>query len=344
MRTVTAHLGPTDATVDTDHEAVLDYLRHFYPLTDGAASGDWTVEAVVGPVNRAMTLNRWGVGYAADPRSRRLRLRARSPHALAVTARTCVREVLVDYCERRRYVMLHASAVYDDRRVLVVVGDRGGGKTTLALTAVLRHGMRYLANDHLIVYLDPATGPTTAASPAHPAGPAREPALVLTPLPGPIAVKVGTYLDLADRLPPPFDTEGVDLDAYRAMPRAERHRSPERVIFTYRGLGQPHPAVVELGAAATGPTLLVALAGFAGADRPALEPAADPVTALLGHVRTDWMYDPRRNQRYLPRRERRPPAYDADARRLVRALAERATVVRYRHHGDPAPLLDHAGK
>lgn len=321
--TVTCQLGPTRATLVTNHRAVLDYLRHFYPLERGASDGTWRIEAMVGPADPGMITNQRGVSYAADPSARRLRLRAPEPQSLAVTARTCVREVMVDFCERRGYVMLHAAAVTDRDRVIVIAGDVGSGKTTLALKSVLCHGMRYLANDHLIIYPAPVGG------------------LCLTTLPGPIGLKVGTYLDLADRLPAPFDTEGLDPDAYRRMPREQRYRLPHRVIYTYRDLGQPHPATAELQDAATGPAVLVALAGYAGAGEPAgvPEPVPDPTAALLPQVRTDWMFNPRLNQRYLPRTERRRPEYHRDAGRLVRALAERATVVRWRHRGDPAPLL-----
>lgn len=337
LRTVSCDLGVTRATLVTNHDAVLRYLRNFYPLADGAAAGPWVIEATVGPVGDDMTINEWGVGYAADPPHRQLRLRGPRAEPLAVTARTSLREALVDFCERRRYAMLHASAVVDDARVVVIVGERGGGKTTLALKAVLDHGMRYLANENLIVLPDRTGGPAP-----HPAR------LRLTTLPGPIALKVGTYLDLADRLPPPFDTEGLDLDSYRAMPREQRYRSYHRVIYTFQGLGQPHPATVDLRDPATGPAVLVAIASYTGAGgaggaaEPSVTPVPDPVAALLPHLRMDWTFTPWLNQRYLPRAERRPPEYEADARHLLRALAERATVVRCQHRGDPAPLLAHA--
>jgi hypothetical protein len=153
--TVTCQLGPTRATLVTNSRAVVDYLRNFYPVTDGAAGGAWVVEATVGPTDHSMITNVWGVGYAADPSRRRLRLRAPDPEPLAITARTSVREVMVDFCEQRRYVMLHASAVVADRRVIIIAGDRGSGKTTLALKSVLLHGMRYLANDRLIAFGQP---------------------------------------------------------------------------------------------------------------------------------------------------------------------------------------------
>lgn len=328
LHTATCHLGPTRAGVVTNHPAVLDYLRQFYPLVSGGGTGTWSVEALVGPAGPGMVTNGWGVSYAADPSTRCLRLRAPEPQALALTARTCVREIMVDYCERRGYAILHAAAVSDSERVVITAGDAGGGKTTLALKSVLCHGMRYLANDHLIIY--PA-----------------ESGLEMTTLPGPIAVKVGTYLDLADRLPPPFDTEGLDLGAARQLPPEQRYRLGDRVIYTYRQLGQAHPATVALQDPDSGPAVLVALASYAGADEPVGDPGEDPVedpaAALLAHVRTDWVFNPRLNQRYLPRSERRPPEYRRDARRLVRALAARSTVVRWRHRGDPAPLLRRPG-
>lgn len=334
--TCTCHLGPTNATLVTNHSAVLDYLHHFYPLTAGATAGAWEIEAMVGPIGDDLVIDRWGVGHAADsPPARRLRLRAPDPRPLAIVARTCLREVLVDYCEQRRYTMLHASAVFDDQRVVIIVGDQGSGKTTLAIKAVLVHGMRYLANENLIVLPNPAGTGTGTADPG-PAG------LRLTTLPGPIALKVGTFLDLEDRLPPPFDTEGLDIDGYRTMPRDERYRIDDRVIYTFQGLGQPHPATVDLRDAATGPPVLVALAGYAGAAGPTESALPDPVAALLPHVRMDWTFTPWLNQRYLPRRERRQAEYHADARRLLGILAERATVIRWRHDGDPASLLDHS--
>lgn len=326
----TCQLGPTRATLVTNHPAVLDYLRNFYPLAAGAADGSWQIEALVGRIEDGMVIDGWGVGHAADPSARRLRLRAPHARPLAIVARTCVREVLVDYCEQRRYAMLHAAAVADDQRVVIVVGDHGSGKTTLALKAVLGHGMRYLSNENLIVL--PGAGATADRPPA---------GLCLTSLPGPIALKIGTFLDLEDRLPPPFDTEGLDIDRYRAMPRDQRYRLDHRVIYTFQGLGQPHPATIDLPDPATGPAVLVALASYAGPDDPVEAAVPDPVAALLAHVRTDWTYTPWLNQRFLPRRERRPREYLDDARRLVSSLAERATVIQWRHHGDPAQLLDH---
>jgi hypothetical protein len=59
--------------------------------------------------------------------------------------------------------------------------------------------MRYLSNDHLIVFGD---------ANAEQAAPLAS-RLTLTALPTPIPIKIGTYVDLEERLPPPWDTEGL---------------------------------------------------------------------------------------------------------------------------------------
>lgn len=334
-QTVQCRLGVTSVTLITNHQAVINYLHDFYRIIDDAGgTGDWTVEAIVGPADDTMTTNQWGVSHAANPASRRLALRANDPQSLAITARKCVREALVDHCEKRRYAMLHASAVVDDQKVIIVVGDKGSGKTTLAVKAALLHGMRYLSNDHLIVFGD------VTADQAVPLASR----LTLTALPTLIPLKIGTYLDLEDKLPPPWDTEGLDIDAHRAVPREQLYGLDRRVLYTFPSLGQDSPITVDLGATAQGPAVQIVLARYAGAEEPNDARVSDPVAALMPHVRTDWMFDPALNQRYLPRVERQPAEYDADARRLVTALAQRSRVIEWRHHGDPTPLLDRLSK
>jgi hypothetical protein len=325
---ITIRLGPTSAAVITNHEAVVDQLREFYEVDeDNTSDADWLVEAMVGDPDASMLPNPWGVGYLPGERS--VRLQGRDPQSLAITTRKCVREALIDYCEQRRYVMLHASAIATDDRVIVIVGDKGSGKTTLALKAVLRRGARYISNDHLIVYpLDQPNKPSGLTS-----------RLALTSLPTPIPLKIGTYLDLEDSLPIPWDTEGLDIDSYRNTRRERLYGLGDRVLYTFRQLGQPSPAVVPLADSAAGPPVLVVLASYGNATSD-VEPVADPVAALRPHVRTDWMFSRRLNQRYLPRDERQLVAYNGDARRITAALAERATVVSWQHQGDPIALLD----
>lgn len=83
------------------------------------------------------------------------------------------------------------------------------------------------------------------------------------------------------------------------------------------------------------------LPGYAEPGEEAGPPVAeaDPTAALGAHLRTDWPVDPRVNQRHLPHVQRSPAELAADGAALVAALAERATVVAWRHAGDPSPLL-----
>ncbi len=194
---------------------MLSYLIDFYTISDDAAAeAVWTVDARLGS-GAGMRRNPWGVafdrGRAGPGPVPPGRLGAGSgdddPQGLA--------EALVEYCERHRYVMLHASAFADEHRIVLVVGAKGSGKTTLALRAFLQHGCRYVSNDHLILYPEPGPGPESGR-------------LVITSLPTPIPLKVGTYLDLERRLPPPWDDEGLDLPRFRAMPAAERYRHDRR--------------------------------------------------------------------------------------------------------------------
>ncbi len=326
VRPVTLTLGPVDVELHTGEQGLLDYLAEFYPMHEGPAlSSAWVVDACVGE-DTGMAQNLWGVRYRVDAERRHLTLRADRLEDLAITARKCIREVMVEFCEQRRHVMLHASAIVGDCGVVIVAGDKGSGKTTLALGAALLHGYRYLSNDHLIVY------------PASPTGTG----LVLTSLPTLIPVKVGTYFDLEDLLPPPWDSEGLAIERFRALAPAERYRHDRRLLYTYRRLGQDNPILVSLGDRGVGPDVTVVLARYAkeGEAIDHLRPMTSPVEALMPQVRLDWMFDPDLNQRYLPGLHRDRGAYEEDAARLVEALTERAPVVEWVHRGDPEPLLE----
>ncbi|WP_043737184.1 MULTISPECIES: hypothetical protein [Nocardia] len=312
----------------TNDDVVLTYLANFYRIGHlGPAPRDWIVEAMVGAPSPCMAVNEWGVAHCSDANERRARLNCPDPVRLAVSARKAIREVLVDYCEQRRYTMLHASAVADDDTVIIIVGDKGSGKTTLAMKAVLSQGMRYLSNDHLIVY--PAED-----------GPAPVTQLRLTSLPSPIPVKIGTYLDLEPQLPAPWDSGDVRVDAYRSVAREQLYRLDHRIYYTFPRLGQQNPIVVDLHDRGCGPAVIVVLAGYrSGAAGPVA--VEEPIAALMPHVRRDWPFDPNLNQHYLPRRERGLFDYEHDARNLVTALADRATVIGWHHSGDPADLIQY---
>ncbi|MGH3067702.1 MAG: hypothetical protein ACRDOH_01520 [Streptosporangiaceae bacterium] len=316
-------LGPVRVLVDTGHDGVTGYLRDFYSVepADGPDGREgWVIEArVAAPEPGMAVLEPWQVGYRADAATRRARICAEDPRNLGITVRKAVREALLEYCEARGYVMLHASAVAREGRVVIVAGDKGSGKTTLALSAALTCGYQYLSNDHLILYQDGGH-------------------LMATSLPTPIPVKAGTYLDYEALLPQPWENEDTDIEALRALPRPQRYAAEGRLLYTYRSLGHPSPVHVPLD----GRRVTVVLAGYAPDGHPAsaLTPVAGPVAALSPHVRFDWAFDPALNTRYLPRAERDRDAYARDAADRLAELAARSAVVAWRHHGDIAPLLN----
>jgi hypothetical protein len=289
--------------------------REFYAPAPPDTRSDWLIDADVGD-GAGMDRNPWGVAYRTDAILRRAVIRGPEAMGVAMTTRKCVREALIDHCERQGYVMLHASALASADHVWIIVGNKGSGKTTLALRGALTHGLRMASNDHLIVY--PCGG-----------------SLVVTSLPTPIPVKIGTYLDLEQHLSQPWDDEGRDIEAFRQMPRRQLFQLDRRVLYTFSRLGQDNPIEVPLG------ETTVVLADYAAPDEPVgrARPVDDPLAALLPHVRSDWMFDPLSNTHHLPRHERGRTAYGKDARRLVARLAMRSRVVSWRHHGEIEPLL-----
>ena len=314
-------LGPVRVTVETDHVEVILYLREFYQVIDNNQrdpSAAWTVRALLARPDPDMALTPWHVGYRADPQHRVLTIHSENERNLSITTRKAIREVLLVYCETHRYTMLHASALADDQRMIIVVGDKGSGKTTLALNGALTMGYRYLSNDHLILYR-------------------RDRSLVVTSLPTPIPIKIGTYLDYEDQLGEPWENEGVDIEAFRRMPRRQRYGYDSRLLFTFARLGQRNPLHTLLEQR----EVTVVLAGYGPDDRPGRPtPVTNPQAALWPHVRFDWVFDPELNTHHLPRDEHSRDAYAQDSRDLLTDLAASARIVQWRHRGRLHPLLD----
>lgn len=314
-------LGGVAVAVESDCALVRELLAEFYPVEPDPSEPMWTIVAYAQAPPRGVDMNRFGVGYQPDIARRSLTLWAKRETDLAITTRKCVREIFLDACERAGYGMLHASAVYRDDQAIVFAADKRGGKTTLALRAVLDHGWRWLSNDHLIVWRGEA-------------------GLVATSLPTPIPLKVGTYVDLIDRLPPPWDTNGIDAEMWRAAAPAARYASDAAVYYTFGRLGQPNPVLVELA----GRRLTVVFPSYAGPGQREgvveTVPAGVAAAELAGHVRTDWMEDQRLHQRHLPFPHRDVAAFGRDCVALASQVAAAAAeVVRFTHRGDPSPLL-----
>ncbi|MGC4857326.1 hypothetical protein ACLQ24_29165 [Micromonospora sp. DT4] len=324
---VLARLGDVTVAVCSPVALVRETVAEFYPSAAAGAVPQWTVTALGEPVPTGMRRTSFGVGVQVDAATREVMLWSASAFDLAVTARKVVREVFLAACEQAGYTMVHASAVYTDEQVVVFAADKRGGKTTLALRAVLDRGWRWLSNDHLILLPDGHGG------------------LTATSLPTPIPVKAGTLVDLWDRLPAPWDANGFDIQAWRQVPVSRRHAADDAAYFTFARFGQPNPVLVPLASL----RISVVFPRYAGSDETVAAPTVLDVPAaaaeLAGHVRTDWLANDRLHQRHLPFEHRDPGVFAADGARLTRRLAELGDGgCRYVHRGNPGPLLDALAK
>ena len=313
--------------VRSDQAAVLDYLDHFYTRWEQAGDSEtWIVDSRLESPDADLIVDQFGVGHRADTRRRELLVRADNVFNLQVTTRKCLRDVMVAQCEAMGYAMIHASAVNVENLVIIFVGNSGCGKTTLALTAAVKSGYHYLANDHLIVYRD-ASGSSD---------------IVLSSLPTLIPVRLATYCELEGYLPHPLLTEGGGLESCRDIAPSERYARPDTFFYTYKQLGQVNPVAVRVSPSSGKGEIAIVYPQYAGFgvrdERP--EPLASVWPELANHIRTDWPFDPNLNRRYLPRKQRSPEQYLSDGRELAHDLAERAMGFRWRHGGDATPLVN----
>lgn len=315
-------LGPVHVEVSTSTPELLTYLDGFYERAVGPGSG-WHITAQLDLPTAEMEVNSYGVGYVCHRSNRVLKVRTPNLVALKVGTRKAVREALVEHCERRGYTLLHAAAVHRGGLLIVFAGHAGAGKTTLALRAVREFGFELISNDHLILYRG------------------ERGALTVTTLPSPIPVKIESFLQLEHLLPPPYDTLGVDVEAWRhRTPTDLRAASEVNVLYTSASLGQRPVPVLECGPGQPTRTVVV-LASFARPAAPV--PVADPAGRLAEHIRLDWAFSEVHNQRHLPRPDRSPGRFRADGLALAAALASDAHTVEWHHDGALAPLLEHLG-
>jgi hypothetical protein len=224
-----ADIGPVRACLLTGYAGLPRYLGEFYPLAPcgGDVTAEWTIEARLAVPEPGMAPTPRGAGWRADRGALRAVVSSASPRDLAITVRETISEVLLGYREAHGYTMLRASAVTNGRRVVIVADGKGSGKTALALSALLADGYRLVADDHLLTYR------TTEG-------------LVVTPLPAPVQVAIGTYLDYASHLGEPQESEGTGIEALLQMPRRERYAIGARLLCTYRSLSQDSPTRIVL--------------------------------------------------------------------------------------------------
>jgi hypothetical protein len=314
-------LGPVHAVVECG-PAVAAYLDGFYDRVDDVPEGAWTFRCADGPApGLAVQRTPFGVGVQVDEARRTVHLHGPELEDVQITARKLIRALFIRHCEARRFTLLHASAFHDDHTLVLLIGDRGAGKTTLALDAVLRHGFTLLSNDHLVLYRE-------------------DERLVLTSIPTFVSVKMGTAMSLADVLPPHPELRETDLAGFGALGTAALRKNRRAVYYSFGELGQPCMPELRLGPGAPPRSTWIVFPRFgAGAAQPvALDPAR-AAAALHRFNREDWVYGEDDAPTYFPAPRRTPAEFVADSRALCRALVQRATVLRWRHAGDMAPLL-----
>lgn len=301
--------------LETSSIELVEELRSFYRIAPvDAADEGLLIQARIDAPNSSMIVNHWGVGHLFDKSGRTLSIAGPVLYDVVVTVRKAARESLVAYAEERGYAMLHASAVRTaQEQIVIFVGDSGAGKTTIALEAVLGEGATLLANDHLIVAKDGDE-------------------IVLCSLPTPIPLKANTWAALANRLPDPWDANGIQLERILSNPGED---AICRVYFASGQFGM-FPAWASARDA-----VIVLLEGFSPSAPTAV---ADPIEALRPHLRFDWCFNHDINTNMTCQPRRTSEEYAADAVRRLQDLANVADcVLSWGHDGKISPLWDFLG-
>ncbi|WP_019632465.1 hypothetical protein [Actinomadura atramentaria] len=323
----TYDLAVTTVTVRTDHPPLLDELTDYYRTT--TRPGGYRIDARLRRPPDESRADRYGVTYDVAPGGAGrpgIRVVCPAPARLATAVRKTVRDAMTDWLDRRRYAMFHAAAVHRDGLLVILAGDAGAGKTTLALDAVLRHGFHFISNDHLIVYADPA-GPN----------------LAITSLPTRIPLKIRTCLDYEAALPEPNRTSTqpslrARLDPYRTLPTDQVNAITTRVDFLYSTFRQPNPVTLDIHPAGTPKTAIV-FPEFGPQWHTDPIPTSDAATALAAHLRTDWVFDADCTPNHFASPKRTIHQFTDDGRDLAQHLAENATALQMKHQGTLDRLL-----
>lgn len=94
-------------------------------------------------------------GYAVDRRTRRVMFYGSPDNAgSAIHLHDFVRYLALLVCEAQGYILLHASAVTIAERLILVLGDKGAGKTTTMLDLVAGQGARYYSGDKVVASVE----------------------------------------------------------------------------------------------------------------------------------------------------------------------------------------------
>lgn len=228
-------------------------------------------------------------------------------------ARRLLRDLwLTEAARRSPLAFVHASAVDDGRHLVLFVGDKRAGKTTMMLDATLRHGWRLVSNDTLMIFKTPLGHAVTG-----------------------LPTYVGIRRDVVHRFDRPL-RERISGDA--ANEGTLRHwlttpvpRGREDKLYVSHGVfGKPVSASIPLAERA----VTVVAVGFAEGE------PADPVDLdadLSDFLRAN--HKPTGISLLEVFGAGKPFGGDLDC---VHALAQDARFLAYRHRGDAGPALREA--
>jgi hypothetical protein len=223
---------------------------------------------------------------------------------------TAARRLLRDLWLRRRVErgapgLVHASAVDDGRRLVVFVGDKRGGKTSLMLDGVLRHGWRLVANDCLVVF--PGEDGVTACG---------------------LPTYAGIRADVADRFIDELRVsvrDDANLDYFRQWERAPRTGGEDKLFLSYGAFSRPVFPSLPLADR----DITIVAVSFAAAGAP----------VSVGPLDEDPLRFLTANQKRLGFAVSDLAVELGDGAGQLAELAARARFLSFRHAGDVSPVL-----
>ena len=248
---------------------------------------------------------------------------ASTPILMALYVRRALRTIYLKALSCHPWAMLHASAFYRQGHMIILVGDKMVGKTTLALQAVLSHGYGLISNDHLILIN-------------------KNNSIEMTTYPTVIPTKLGT-LDSLRHILPPNDLAAHlldNLDNIEQDPSTSTlFRRKEAAYYTYLDLGaEPIPYVTadnlkKISMIYPKMNVLDCQCDLSRID--------GGISSLSSHWREDWFAEKEQDNR--PHRQAATVLEKDSVSVIERVIANKAIFYEYRHNGDVGPLIKEIG-